>query len=259
MGCLYRLNFPNGKSYIGITKFTAEERFLVHCAIAMKGKKSWAVHRAIKKYGMENIKVETLIKADELYLFEAEIKAIRIFNTKQPEGYNLTSGGDGVRGLTEETLSKMSASQKGKVRSNEMKEKLRAFFKGKPLSAEHRKKISESQKGKIITPEALAKSAETRRNKGSAFYAMTDEARAHLSAVNKGKTFSEETRARLSAANKGRVHSAEIRANMRASKLGKKASEETKLKMSEAQKKRQLLRRQGDPETNSYKPWTERI
>ncbi|MHB1236934.1 MAG: GIY-YIG nuclease family protein [Gallionella sp.] len=37
MGCLYQLIFPNGKSYIGISSNTAEQRFKAHCQNSKNG------------------------------------------------------------------------------------------------------------------------------------------------------------------------------------------------------------------------------
>lgn len=66
----------------------------------------------------------TLHKLEELY--------IEVFNTKAPNGYNLTDGGAGSKGL------KMS---------EEHKEKLRQLHIGSHPSEETRKKLSESHKG----------------------------------------------------------------------------------------------------------------
>ena len=74
-----------------------------------------ALQQAIKKYGADNFKVETLVIADNWqYLCDLECKAIAAFNTRSPYGYNLTRGGEGVVGrpITDETRVRMSAAQK---------------------------------------------------------------------------------------------------------------------------------------------------
>ena len=98
MACLYQLILPNGKSYIGITKKTAEHRFKTHClnakngiteypdyspsqkAISDKeygldnfGRLPWlsSLGEAIRKYGEDNVVVKTLVIANDLeYLQE---------------------------------------------------------------------------------------------------------------------------------------------------------------------------------------------
>ncbi len=63
MGCLYAIDFPSGKRYIGITTATAEERFKGHVSAMNKG---WdaAVSNALRKYGPENVAVRTLALAE---------------------------------------------------------------------------------------------------------------------------------------------------------------------------------------------------
>lgn len=104
MGELYCLTSPSGRSYIGITSKTAQARFVAHVrdATYVKGGVV-AIHRAIRKYGPSGFKVRTLVVADDLeYLRVLEQRAIAAFKTLSPHGYNLTVGGDGVRGFSEE-------------------------------------------------------------------------------------------------------------------------------------------------------------
>lgn len=68
-------------------------------------------YRAIQKYGWENIKHEILernLSYDEAN--KKEIEYIKLYNSLAPNGYNLTKGGDGTKGLifTEEHLEKIS-------------------------------------------------------------------------------------------------------------------------------------------------------
>ena len=90
---LYRLLFPNGKRYIGITSKTAQERFKAHC---FPSQKQNACQKAIHKYGKENVVLTVLATVDNWELLcLAEIEAIEKFNTFAPNGYNLTLGGEG--------------------------------------------------------------------------------------------------------------------------------------------------------------------
>lgn len=54
MGCLYKLTFPDGKAYIGITTGTATERFSEHVYWARKGR-TYCVNAAIRKYGHDSV------------------------------------------------------------------------------------------------------------------------------------------------------------------------------------------------------------
>ena len=64
----------------------------------------------MRKYGIENFTIEVL---EECYsreqLNEREIFWIAKLNCKHPNGYNLTDGGEGSKGFTEETLARMRA------------------------------------------------------------------------------------------------------------------------------------------------------
>ena len=93
---LYKLDFPNSKSYIGITTKTAQDRLNQHCRPSQNKN---TCQKAIHKYGKENVVLTVLATVDNWELLcLAEIEAIEKFNTFFPNGYNLTLGGEG--GLT---------------------------------------------------------------------------------------------------------------------------------------------------------------
>lgn len=70
---------------------------------------------------------------------------------------NLTDGGDGLinRIFTPEHRRKLSLSQIGKEKSQEIKDKLRKYRIGIPNSSETRSKISKANKGRVNTPELM--------------------------------------------------------------------------------------------------------
>lgn len=94
------------------------------------------------KYGELNFDFYILETCEEYELGEKEIFYIENLNTKQPNGFNISNGGDcgnlGTK-FSEETKMKMSISRKGK--------------KKKPFSEEHKKNISLSKKGKKMSDE----------------------------------------------------------------------------------------------------------
>ena len=95
MGELYKITFPSGKSYIGITRKTASIRLNDHARSRLSRK--FAVSRALKKYGKDSVSIEVLAQSDEWKeLCAMEREAIVKHDTRYPKGYNLTSGGDGV-------------------------------------------------------------------------------------------------------------------------------------------------------------------
>ena len=93
LGTLYLLTSPSGKQYVGITSRNVMIRFRNHVEAAWAGAK-WAVSGAIRKYGKDSFKIETLIHAPMPMLKELEPITIKCFNTLAPGGYNLTTGGE---------------------------------------------------------------------------------------------------------------------------------------------------------------------
>lgn len=92
---LYKLDFPNGKCYIGITSRTAKKRFEEHCRASQN--KS-PVQKAIHKYGTNNVVLTVLATIDNWELLcLAEMEAIKKYDTfNRQNGYNLTLGGEGT-------------------------------------------------------------------------------------------------------------------------------------------------------------------
>lgn len=77
------------------------------------------IGRAIKKYGWENFEHEIVFNdLQENEAKEIEIKLISKLKTQDPEyGYNVCSGGDGVKGWhpSDETKRKISESAKKRI------------------------------------------------------------------------------------------------------------------------------------------------
>lgn len=89
---VYRLIFPNKKSYIGITSRLLSKRLQEHKDTSKAGKQK--LYAAIRKYGYNSIQCEILLETyskEECY--DAEIKFIEKYNS-QKEGYNSSAGGE---------------------------------------------------------------------------------------------------------------------------------------------------------------------
>ena len=94
---IYKITSPSNKSYIGQTVRLKQR---LSCYEHLRCKNQSAIYNAILKYGWENMKVEILWEKESKErlveeLNELEIKYIAEFNTKVPNGYNLTAGGKG--------------------------------------------------------------------------------------------------------------------------------------------------------------------
>lgn len=89
----------NGKSYIGKTKHTLKCRKKQHHSASKCGS-NLLFHKAIRKYGRDNFKWEILFESDDdMVLYEKEMEYIETFCVLSPNGYNMTAGGEGYKGV----------------------------------------------------------------------------------------------------------------------------------------------------------------
>ncbi len=117
---------PSGKSYIGQTVRTFNERWSKHITNAFSQDPSCrALAEAIKKYGEKAFKKEILVNCTDAELDEYEIEMIEKYNTLSPNGYNLREGGITTK-YSEESKKKMSETQKKLYQESEkMREQIR--------------------------------------------------------------------------------------------------------------------------------------
>ena len=109
-GIIYKATFPSGKGYSGQTIKTLRRRRNQHERDARGGSET-PFHRAIRKYGAENIKWEIIARADNLAeLNKLESAAIAEHNTLLPHGYNANTGGGNCIPC-DETRAKMAAAR----------------------------------------------------------------------------------------------------------------------------------------------------
>lgn len=101
---VYIYTFPNGKKYVGQTSRSLEER-------ASRGDgyiNSPAVYNAIRKYGWNNIHVETIPCNSKEEMNELEKKYIHLYKTNNNKyGYNLTIGGEGIVTINRKEVCKL--------------------------------------------------------------------------------------------------------------------------------------------------------
>jgi len=142
-GSIYKIVFPNGKHYIGLTTTSLEQRTKEH-KISSKNGDAKCIYNAIRKYGMvdtlELIEIDTADTIEELC--EKEIGYIIEYNSyyMNKNGYNMTYGGEGTNGYvyTEEDRQKMSEAHK-------------KYYEEHP---DAREQISEISKKQFENPEA---------------------------------------------------------------------------------------------------------
>lgn len=104
MAYIYKItNIINGKSYIGKTYLSIEERFKQHIQDSKKARcENRPLYSAMSKYGIENFKIEVVEETN--IPAEREIYWIKFYNTYGKTGYNATIGGDGKRHLDHDKI-----------------------------------------------------------------------------------------------------------------------------------------------------------
>ena len=135
-------NQLNGKRYVGKGRGRRDYEHL-------KPGRSSALGAAIRKYGPENFCVEHLVEGlEEEAAYALEMLAIRWLGSQAPLGYNLTTGGEGLRSPSAATRKKLADSKKGRPgtrrghkNSPEHNSRIAAAHTGRKLSAEHNAKF----------------------------------------------------------------------------------------------------------------------
>ena len=96
MAYIYKItNLINGKSYIGKTLSTINERWNEHCrSVRRKCCEKRPLYSAMNKYGIDNFKIEQIEECNDDIVNEREVYWIEYFGTFK-NGYNATIGGDG--------------------------------------------------------------------------------------------------------------------------------------------------------------------
>ena len=121
---IYKItNLKNNKTYVGKTSKPLEKRFKEHINASCRSDvvSKMVICRAIKKYKKENFIIEHLqFCNDEVEANRLEKFWINKLNSKTPNGYNITDGGDGCSGLkrSQESIKKTVESCKKWQREN---------------------------------------------------------------------------------------------------------------------------------------------
>jgi group I intron endonuclease len=155
-----------GKAYVGLSTDILE-RWKSHSNFAQAKSRWQYIKRALHSHGIDNFIFEVLEECSEEMLNEREIFWIEHFNTKEPNGYNLTHGG-GFGRLSFESEKKRRNSLKGRKFSEEHRRKIGEKSKvcnlGRNHTEETRRKMSKSSKGKKLSEDSIRKMSESKKN-----------------------------------------------------------------------------------------------
>lgn len=173
-------NIIDNKKYIGYAE-DIDKRIKTHKSLLLNDSHFNAyLQHSYNKNGIDNFIFYTIQETmnNEEYLKNMEMYWISYYDSyiKDGKGYNMTRGGEGMRGFihSEESLKKMSIASSGennpmfgkpmpeylkKLASERMSGENHPFF-GKPRSEETKKKISDANKGRKFSEEHKRKISE---------------------------------------------------------------------------------------------------
>lgn len=188
-GCIYLITcLVNGKKYVGqYRKPDPKGRWAAHLRNATKGA-STILHNAIRLYGKENFKIDTLCVCSHTALGNMEAYYAEQYGSYiwDPEpGYNMVWCGNqpmlGIKHTPEtikkikqtlfnnpmssEHIEKIRQSLLGKKRSLEICKKIKQTKLNNPMSLESRDKIRQVRLGKKQSPEHIEKIRQTKLGK----------------------------------------------------------------------------------------------
>lgn len=155
MGIIYKITSPSQKIYVGQTTRSLEQRYKEHC----KPKENSIISNAIMKYGPDNMKIEILCYCEDAELNDKEKEYIKDFNSLEPNGYNIRTGGSNGK-HSDISKQRMRKSKLGSLNPNYGKERSENFkalmkekksgsnhhFYGKQLEIQHKLNLSKSHK-----------------------------------------------------------------------------------------------------------------
>jgi len=198
------LNKVNGKIYIG--QDTKNNPRYLGSGILLR--------KAIKKYSRENFNKEVIEWCDTKNKLDfLEKFYIRFFNSKAPNGYNLTDGGDGSIGYiwNEEQKKRLSLIRTGVKRSEITREKIRESKLGErnPMFGKHQTEESNAKRRehqKIVQNQPGVKKKLSEAFKGDNNPMKKLENREKVSNSLKGKCLSEGHKKKISEARKGKSY-----------------------------------------------------
>jgi len=170
-GFIYKIQFPNGKHYIGITTTSLKQRQNQHKQCAKNGDTK-CLYNALRKYKIvdtfELIEIDTADTLEELC--EKEIRYIAEYNSyyMNGNGYNMTYGGEGTNGYV--------FTEEDNLKNSEAKKK---YYEEHP---EKKQQISEAlKKYNENNPDAIVRNSEAQKK----YHKEHPEAREQMSEIKK--------------------------------------------------------------------------
>ena len=225
-------NLINNKKYFG-QSVDVYKRLKKHQYL-LKNKKHNNEHlqRAYDTYSYENFKFYLIEECNIDLLDEREIYYISLYNTCDRNfGYNIETGGNYNKTLSDETKEKLRAANIGKAMPEYVKSKISAANKGRRISDEQKEFLSVLHTGMSHSEETKIKIGIAGRREN-----LSEETLEKMREVHKRENLSQETRRKMSDSHTGKKHSEDTKEKLRLAFQDREFSDEWKAKISEAKK-----------------------
>jgi group I intron endonuclease len=174
LGVIYKITSPTGRIYIGQTTRLKDR---ISCYRNNNNNDQQLIYRSINKYGWDAHTFEVIDESPVDTLSDLEIKYIKEYNSfhyDNPNGMNLTRGGEGTLGRkhSAETIAKQIAKRTGTKHSDKTKKLMSDLKKGKapsctlnPKTEYFLQQARQNMLGRIPSKEEINKRKETRLNR----------------------------------------------------------------------------------------------
>ena len=225
-------NLLNGKRYFG-QSIDVDQRLYKHKYL-LRNQKHNNIHlqNAYNTYGCDNFSFYIVEECNVELLDERECYYISLHNTDNKDcGYNIESGGNKNKTLSDETKEKLRMENLGKTMSDEVKRKISKANKGKKISDEQKEFLRKLHIGSQLSEETKAKIGIASRREN-----LSEETLKKMSEVHKRENLSDETLKKMSESHIGFKHTEETKEKIRFAFIGRKFTDEWKEKISEAKK-----------------------
>lgn len=225
-------NLFNGKKYFG-QSIDVNSRLKRHQYL-LKNKKHNNEHlqSAYDTYKCDNFKFYIVEECNIDLLDERERYYISLYNTNDSEyGYNIESGGNKNKTLSDETKEKIRLANVGKTLPDNVKAKISNANKGRNISNEQKELLRDLHKGSHLSDETKAKIGNASKKEN-----RSEETLTKLRESHKKENLSAETLEKMRNSHTGKHHTNETKEKLRLTFQSREFSDEWKTKISEAKK-----------------------
>ena len=168
LGRIYKvINEVNGKQYVGCTIYSLTKRLSEHFYRCINTDSNTKFCNSIRKYGVENFKIELIEECDVDKIYEREQFHINNLGTFE-NGLNTTSGGEGCLGYKHSEKIRKKISENTKNGNSHKNKTYEVLYGDRAEEEKNKRKLSVKKGWENLTEEQRAQREENIRKKSQA-------------------------------------------------------------------------------------------